>query len=225
MRRTFDEDLRLLQDETLELGGMVGDALRRAVIALKAQDLAESRRVIEGDETINAKRFEIEGACLRLIATQQPMAGDLRSIAAVLEIITDLERCADYAAGISKIALMIGKEPFIKPLIDIPRMMELVTAMMEQALQTFVDRDVEEARRVAEMDDEVDALYNQVYNELLSYMLQDPRTIHQATHLLWVAHNLERFADRVTNICERVIFTVTGEMREINIQEPPVGPQ
>ncbi len=204
---------------------MAADALRRAVEALKAQDLEASRQVIRGDEAINAKRFEIEGACLRLIATQQPMAGDLRSIAAVLEIITDLERCADYAAGISKIALMIGKESFIKPLIDVPRMMEVATSMLEQALQAFVDRDVQEARRVAGLDDEVDALYNQVYNELLSFMLQDPRTIHQATHLLWVAHNLERFADRVTNICERVVFTVTGEMREINIQEPLLGPE
>lgn len=225
MRRTFDEDLRLLQDDVLELGGMVAEALRLAVQALKAQDLEASRQVIRGDDAINAKRFEIEAACLRLIATQQPMAGDLRSIAAVLEIITDLERCADYAAGISTIALMIGKEPFIKPLIDVPRMMELATSMLEQALNAFVERDVEEARRVAALDDDVDALYNQVYNELLSYMLQDPRMIRQATHLLWVAHNLERFADRVTNICERVIFTVTGEMREINIQEPTLGPE
>jgi phosphate transport system protein len=224
MRRTFDEDLRELQDEMLELGRMVADALRRSVQALKAQDLTASREVIRGDRIINEKRFAIEAACLRLIATQQPMARDLRSIAAVLEIITDLERCGDYATGISKIALMIGKEPFIKPLLDIPRMLDVDLAMLTAALQSFMERDVQGARSVAQRDDEVDALYNQIYNELLSYMLQDPRTIKQATHLLWAAHNLERFADRVTNICERVIFTVTGEMREINVMEPDLGP-
>jgi len=220
MRRAFDEDLCALQDQMLELGGMVADALRRSVEALKRQDMEASRQVIRDDPTINEKRFAIEANCLRLIATQQPMARDLRSIAAVLEIITDLERCADYAAGISKIALTIGKEPFIKPLIDIPRMLDLALDMLDQALKVFVAQDVEEARKIAKRDDQVDALYDQITNELLSFMLQDPKTIRQATRLQWVAHNLERFADRVTNICERVVFTVTGEMREMNIQEP-----
>jgi len=197
----------------------------RSVNALKQQDMETSRQVIRNDQKINEKRFAIEADCLRLIATQQPMARDLRSIAAVLEIITDLERCADYAAGIAKIALMIGQEPFIKPLIDIPRMLDKAVSMMERALKAFVDQDVEAARRIAAEDDDVDALYDQINNELISFMLQDPKTIRQATLLLWVAHNLERFADRVTNICERVVFTVTGEMREMNIQEPAVEPQ
>jgi phosphate transport system protein len=225
MRRAFDEDLRGLQDQTLELGDMAAEALARSVNALKQQDLEASRQVIRNDQKINEKRFAIEADCLRLIATQQPMARDLRSIAAVLEIITDLERCADYAAGIAKIALMIGQEPFIKPLIDIPRMLDKAVSMMERALKAFVDQDVEAARRIAAEDDDVDALYDQINNELISFMLQDPKTIRQATLLLWVAHNLERFADRVTNICERVVFTVTGEMREMNIQEPDAEPQ
>lgn len=225
MRRAFDEDLRGLQDQTLELGDMAAEALVRSVNALKQQDMETSRQVIRNDQKINEKRFAIEADCLRLIATQQPMARDLRSIAAVLEIITDLERCADYAAGIAKIALMIGQEPFIKPLIDIPRMLDKAVSMMERALKAFVDQDVEAARRIAAEDDDVDALYDQINNELISFMLQDPKTIRQATLLLWVAHNLERFADRVTNICERVVFTVTGEMREMNMQEPDVEPQ
>jgi phosphate transport system protein len=204
---------------------MAAEALGRSVNALKQQDMETSRQVIRNDQKINEKRFAIEADCLRLIATQQPMARDLRSIAAVLEIITDLERCADYAAGIAKIALMIGQEPFIKPLIDIPRMLDKAVSMMERALKAFVDQDVEAARRIAAEDDDVDALYDQINNELISFMLQDPKTIRQATLLLWVAHNLERFADRVTNICERVVFTVTGEMREMNIQEPDAEPQ
>lgn len=225
MRRAFDEDLQELQNQMLELGSMVSEALVRSVDALKRQDMEASRAVIRDDAKINEKRFAIETDCLRLIATQQPMARDLRSIAAVLEIITDLERCADYAAGIGKIALIIGKEPFIKPLIDIPRMLEKDLSMLDRAIKAFMDRDVEAARAIAAEDDDVDALYDQINNELIAFMLQDPRTVRQATRLLWVAHNLERFADRVTNICERVVFTVTGEMREMNIQEPEVEPQ
>lgn len=225
MRRAFDEDLRGLQDQMLKLGDMVAEALERSVNALKQQDLEASRQVIQNDQKINEKRFSIEADCLRLIATQQPMARDLRSIAAVLEIITDLERCADYAAGIGKIALMIGHEPFIKPLIDIPRMLEKAVSMLDRALKAFVEQDVDAARSIAAEDDEVDALYDQINNELISFMLQDPHTIRQATRLLWVAHNLERVADRVTNICERVVFTVTGEMREMNLQEPEAEPQ
>jgi phosphate transport system protein len=225
MRRAFDEELRGLQDQMIQLGSMVAEALTRSVDALKQQNLEASRQVIRHDQKINEKRFAIEADCLRLIATQQPMARDLRSIAAVLEIITDLERCGDYAAGIAKITLMIGKEPFIKPLIDIPRMLDKAVSMLERALKAFVDQDVLAARAIAAEDDDVDALYDQINNELISFMLQDPPTIRQATRLLWVAHNLERFADRVTNICERVVFTVTGEMREMNIQEPDVEPQ
>jgi phosphate transport system protein len=149
-----------------------------------------------------------------LIATQQPLVHDLRTIAAALSINTDLERMGDHAEGTATISLMIGDEPLLKPLVDVPRMAETVTDMLRQALLAFTDSDVVAARRVAAEDDAVDALYNQVYRELLTLMIGDPRTIHQATLLLWAAHNLERIGDRVTNICERVIFTETGTMQE-----------
>jgi phosphate transport system protein len=168
---------------------------------------------------INEKRFAIESEALTLIATQQPMAGDLRVIAAVLEIAHELERMGDYAKGIAKINLMMGDEPLLKPLIDVPLMAEKARSMLHQALEAFVRRDVDLARAIPKQDDEVDALYNQVYRDLLALMMQNPRDIDRATYLLWVAHNLERTADRVANICERVIFMVTGEMMEMDVDE------
>jgi phosphate transport system protein len=223
MRRTFDKDLRELQDEVLVLGDMVGKAVIRSVEALKARDHDASRDVVQGDAAINEKRFAIEADCLRLIATQQPMARDLRSIAAVLEIITDLERIGDYASGVARINIMMGHEPLIKPLIDVPRMAELVVDMLHRALVAFSTLDVEAARAIALEDDAVDSLYDQVYRELLTFMMADPHAINQATHLLWVTHNLERVGDRVTNICERVVFTATGEMREMNKDQDDKG--
>jgi phosphate transport system protein len=151
------------------------------------------------------------------------MAGDLRTLAAVLEIATELERIGDYAKGIARINLMMGEKPLLKPLIDIPRMAVKVRDMLHRALDAFIRRDVALARAIPAEDHEVDDLYNQVYRELLTYMMADPRTIDRATHLLWVAHNLERAADRVTNICERVIFTVTGEMKELDTDEDLAG--
>jgi len=142
------------------------------------------------------------------------MASDLRQLAAILHIVTDLERMGDYAAGIARICVEIGDEPLIKPLIDIPRMAERATSMLRRSLDAFVERDVTAAEQIANEDDDVDALYQQVYRELLTIMLANPRTIDQATKLLWVAHNLERVADRVQNICERVVFVATGRMQE-----------
>jgi len=196
---------------------MVEQAVIRSVEALKGRDQEAAKDIIQGDQKINTKRFEIEAACLFLIASQQPLAEDLRLIAAVLEIITDLERMGDHAAGIAEINLMMGDEPLVKPLIDVPRMTQTGVEMLRGSMEAFVQRDAEMARRIANRDDEVDQLYNQVYNELLTVMLSNPRTISGATFLLWVAHNLERIADRATNICERVIFTVTGYMQEINV--------
>ncbi len=215
-RETFDQDLKALQDEVLKLGNMVESALVRSVDILKQQDLTEARRLIVNDKYINEKRFKIEENVLTLIATQQPMARDMRSLAGVLEIVTELERMGDYAKGIAKICLLIGEEPFIKPLIDIPLMAEKARSMLQRALDAFVNRDVEAARKIPEQDDEVDALYNQVYRELLTLIMSNPHNIDQSTYLLWVAHNLERTADRVINICERVVFTVTGEMEELD---------
>jgi len=218
-RATFDRELHKLQDEVLVLGSMVEQAVIRSVEALKQRNQEAARQIIQQDEVINAKRFEIEDACLFLIASQQPLAEDLRLIAAVLEIITDLERMGDHAAGISEINLMMGDEPLAKPLIDVPRMAQTGVEMLRGSMEAFVRRDGEMALQIASKDDEVDQLYNQVYNELLTVMFSNPRSISGATFLLWVAHNLERIADRATNICERVIFTVTGRMEEINVRQ------
>jgi phosphate transport system protein len=218
-RNTFERELGQLQDNLLVLGSLVEDALVESVSGLKAQDLERARKLITGDRLINQKRFAIETDVLELIATQQPMASDLRVLASVLEIATELERIGDYAKGVAKITLLIGEEPLIKPLIDLPRMSEMVRDMLHKALEAFVRRDTEMARAVAASDTEIDALYNQVYRELLTFIISDPHTIKQATDLLWVGHNLERAADRVTNICERTIFTVTGQLLELEGEE------
>ena len=219
-RETFDRELKRLQDEVVILGGLVEKAIIQSVEVLKRRDLEGARRLIAADRRlINEKRFAIETEALTLIATQQPMAGDLRVIAAVLEIAHELERMGDYAKGIAKINLMMGDEPLLKPLIDVPLMAEKARSMLHQALEAFVRRDVELARTIPKQDDEVDALYNQVYRDLLALMMQNPRDIDRATYLLWVAHNLERTADRVANICERVIFMVTGEMVEMDVDD------
>jgi len=218
-RQTFDRELQKLQDDVLILGSMVESALTESVMGLKQRDLEAARRLIAGDRHINEKRFAIEADCLAVIATQQPTAGDARSLAAVLEIVTELERIGDYAKGIARISLRIGDEPLIKPLVDIPLMAEKARHMLHQALDAFVRRDVALARAIPRQDDEVDDLYNQVYNELLSLIMSNPRNLTQANYLLWIAHNLERAADRVSNICERVIFTATGEMTELDAGE------
>jgi phosphate transport system protein len=220
-RIALDQGLKELHADVLTLGSMVEKSIQRSVEALRTRDASVARRVIEDDVRVNALRFQIEDRALLLIAMQQPLVHDLRTIAAVLNIITDLERMGDHAEGTATISLMIGDEPLLKPLLDIPRMAETVTDMLRRALLAFTDHDVVSARRVAAEDDAVDALYNQVYRELLTFMLGDPRTIQQATLLLWAAHNLERIGDRVTNICERVLFTETGHMQEIR----PTGAQ
>ncbi|MDI7275440.1 MAG: phosphate signaling complex protein PhoU [Anaerolineae bacterium] len=219
-RETFDRELRRLQDDMLDLGGMTERALHEAIAALRARDLEHAQRIMADDAAINQRRFALEADCLLLIATQQPMASDLRIVAAVLDITSNLERMADHAKGIAKITIMLGTERLIKPLVDIPIMAQKAAQMLHEALESFVRRDAEGARQLVERDDEIDAYYDQIYRELLSYMLADPRTINQATLLLWIAHNIERYADRVTNICERVVFTVTGEMKELDLRGP-----
>jgi phosphate transport system protein len=218
-RETFEQELQRIQDEVLVLGSMVEKAIIQSVESLKRRDLEAARRLIIEDRILNEKRFAIEDDILVLIATQQPMAVDLRTLAAALEITTELERIGDYAKGIAKINLMMGEKPLLKPLIDIPRMAEKARDMLHGALEAFVQQDVDLARAIPDEDDEVDALYNQVYRELLTFIMANPRTIEQATYLLWAAHNLERAADRVINICERVVFTVTGEMMEMDADE------
>ena len=215
IRTTFHKRIREIQDDILVMGSMVEKAIARSIDALRNRELAFAHQIIADDKKINAKRFEIEEKCIELIATQQPMASDLRTIISVLNITSELERIGDYAEGIAKIAVMIGDEPPLKPLIDIPRMAEKTMGMLRRSLGALVNRDAEAARRINAEDDEIDNLYNQVFRELLTFMLEDPKTITRATRLVWVAHNLERAADRVTNICERVVFIVTGKMEEI----------
>lgn len=215
-RATFHRELAKLQNEVFVLGSMVEKATLRAVEALRTRNVGEARAIEAEDVLINRKRFEIEEAALLLIATQQPMASDLRRLAAIVHIVTDLERMGDYAAGIANICIKISDEPLIKPLVDIPRMAELSTSMLRRALDAFVQGDAAAAEKIALEDDEVDTLYKQVYRELLVLMIANPRVIDQATHLVWVAHNLERVADRVQNICERVVFVSSGRMREFS---------
>lgn len=207
--------MQRIQDELLVLTSMVDKALSLSIEALKERNLELAKQIVADDAQINKKRFAIEDRCVQLIATQQPMAKDLRIIVAILNIIVDLERIGDHAEGIARIAIMIGDEPPLKPLIDVPRMASLTQEMLRNAMDSFVKRDAQLARSTCQMDDEVDNLYDQVLRELLTYMLADPRTINRATRLIWVAHNLERSADRVTNICERVVFVVTGKIEEV----------
>jgi len=220
-RQTFERELQQLHDRILMLGSMVEEALARSVDCLKRRDHELARQIIAEDNRLNAIRFEIEDQTLTVIATQQPVAGDLRTLAAILEIALELERIGDYAKGIATISLLIGDEPLIKPLVDIPRMAVLAQSMMRRALQAFVEHNAELARAIPAEDDEVDALYNQVYRELLTHIIANPRVIEQSNYLLWAAHNLERAADRVVNICERVVFTVTGELTELGSHPQP----
>ena len=215
IRTTFHKKLREIQDEVLVMGSMVEKAITSSVKALKERDLELAQQIVTEDLKVNQKRFEIEEKCIQLVATQQPMASDLRTIISVLNIISEVERIGDHAEGIAKIVLMIGDEPPLKPLIDIPRMMEKTVDMLHRSLDAFVKRDADTARKIATEDDDVDNLYDQVFRELLTFMAEDPKTITRATRLIWVAHNLERSADRVTNICERVVYMVTGKMEEI----------
>ena len=195
---------------------MVEKAIAKSLEALKRRDLEMSRQVILEDDYIDQKQFQLEEQCVEIIATQQPMASDLRTIIVILHIAVELERMGDYAEGIAKISLMMGDEPPLKPLIDIPRMSEMATDMLRRSLDALVHKDTVAAMGVCHDDDDVDAPYDQVYRELIFFMIQDPKTIQRATYLLWVAHDLERVADRATNIAERVIFMVTGKMIEIN---------
>ena len=214
LRTDLERQITHLQEEITLMANVVDKAIYRSVEALKSRDLDESQSVIDGDDYIDQKRYDIEELCVDLIATQQPMAGDLRAIVAMLHIAVELERMGDYAEGIAKISLLMGDEPPLKPLIDIPRMANKAGEMLRDSVDCLVERDLVKAEKVMDDDDEVDDLYDQVYRELLLYMIQDPRTIQRATYLLWASHDLERIADRATNIAERVMFLVTGRVRK-----------
>lgn len=215
LRKTFENEIQQVKDDVLVLGSMVEHAILDSVEALKKRDIKASEKIFEEDKEINKKRFDIENKLMVLIATQQPMAHDLRLLASCMEIISELERMGDYAKGIANINIRMGDAPLLKPLIDVPHMAEIGANMLHRALTAFVNEDIETAKAIPVEDDQVDALYNQVYRELMTFVIQDPTTMERANWLLWVAHNLERVADRVTNICERTVFIVTGEMSEI----------
>jgi len=219
IRTSFHKYMNLIQDEVLELGSMVEKAISSSMEALKNRNLEQAKKVVEDDKKINQKRYEIEEKCIQLIATQQPMAGDLRKIICIFSIVSELERIGDYAEGTARIAVMIGDEPPLKPLIDLPRMADKTVEMLHRSLLAFIDNDDQEARKIIDEDDEIDALYDQVSRELLTFMLADPRTITRATRLIWVDHNLERSADRVTNICERIIYVITGKLEDLNVSK------
>ncbi len=216
-RLNFDRQLAELQDELLVLAKMVDRAIDQSVEALRTLDYDLARRTIAEDTQINNKRFEIEERTLNIMARQQPLASDLRILAAVLNIITDLERMGDHAEGIAKIAIMHGSYGLLKPLVDLPVMATKARDMLRGAMDSFISRDTELAKEISAKDDEIDALYDQIYEELLGFMIEDRGTIKQATYLLWATHNIERIGDRVTNICERVVFLVTGRMEEMNV--------
>ena len=218
-RSTFERQLSEIEEDMLVLAGMVERAIERSIESLRNRDIELARVVIVEDMDLNRKRYETEEKCLELLATQQPIARDLRRILAILYIIVDLERMGDHAEGIAKIAIMLSDDAPLKPYIDIPRMSEIAIDMLRRSIEAFKHRDVELARRICDDDDQVDALYDQVYRELLLYMLADPKTIERATHITWIAHNLERIADRVTNICERVVYMVDGTIEELNVSK------
>jgi phosphate transport system protein len=218
-RDLFNAELRQLQDDVLVLGSMTEKAIMDAMESLRDGDTEWSRRIVEEDHRINAKRFEIEDRTMFVIASQQPMATDLRSLASILYIITDLERMADHAEGIARINLMLDAEPLPRRLGYIPSMADRAVAMLRDSLKAFVDHDVDMARQICDADDEVDRLQDSVYEESIKAMIADPATVQRNTYLIWCAHNLERIADRCTNICERVVFTATGHMQEINVSK------
>jgi len=218
-RRTIEKHLEEIQDNMVVLSDMVYVAIRGSVEALKNRDLALAQQIVENDLKINRKRFEIEEDCIRLLKTERLTESDLRVVVAVLNVIVDLERMGDHAEGIAKIAVMLGDKPPLKPLIDIPRMAEKASDMLKRSMQAFINRDLEVARRIPGEDDEIDALNEQVFRELLVIMLATPTAVPRAEYLIWVARNLERIADRVTNICERVVFMVTGRMEEVKVSK------
>ena len=219
MRESFEEHIKGLNKEVVAMSEMVATATSRSVEALGNRDIEKAKQIVNDDLLINRKRWQIEEKCINLIALQQPVATDLREIIAVLNIITELERMGDYAEGNAKIAIMLGGEPLIRPLIFLPKMAEKANSMLKRSMQALVNRDAKTANAICNEDDEVDKLYDEAYHDLLMCMIKDPTLVSKATPLIWAAHNLERIADRVTNICERIVFLATGSMPQANVSK------
>ncbi|MBT3336479.1 MAG: phosphate signaling complex protein PhoU [Anaerolineae bacterium] len=219
MRKTFEHEIQKLKDSILALGSMVEQAILDSVDALKERDIPRSQKIYDDDEIINQKRFAIENAVMIAIATQQPMAHDLRLLASILDVAGELERMGDYAKGIAKINIIMGEQKLLKPLTDLPRMAEKSADMLHRALTAFIEEDVKAAESIPAEDDVIDALYTQIYHDMITYVMADPTGIERSNWLIWAAHNLERVGDRVTNICERTIFIATGEMEEADVSD------
>lgn len=218
-RDLFNSELRQIQDDVLALGSMAEKAIMDAMEALRDGDAEWSKKLISDDQRINSKRFAIEDRAIFVIASQQPMATDLRALASVLYIITDLERIADHAEGIARINLLMGEEPLPRKLSYVPAMADRAVAMLRNSLKAYIDHDVDAARQICDADDEVDRLQDSVYDECIQAMINDPSSVQRNTYLIWAAHNMERIADRCTNICERVVYTATGHMDELNVSK------
>ncbi|MGD0596974.1 MAG: phosphate signaling complex protein PhoU [Sedimentisphaerales bacterium] len=219
MRESFKEHIMGLNEDVVAMSEMVATATSRSVEALGNRDIEKAKQIVNDDLLINKKRWQIEEKCINLIALQQPVATDLREIIAVLNIITELERMGDYAEGNAKIAIMLGGEPLIRPLIFLPKMAEKANSMLKRSMHALVSRDAQAAMAICNEDDEVDKLYDEAYHDLLMCMIKDPTLVSKATPLIWAAHNLERIADRVTNICERIVFLATGSMPQVNVSK------
>ncbi|WP_028308692.1 phosphate signaling complex protein PhoU [Desulfitibacter alkalitolerans] len=216
IRANFQQSLEELQKEICKMGSLVEEMITEAIKSLVKQDLDLADAVLQKDKIVNKLDLEIEDRCMKLIATQQPMGKDLRLIGITFNVIKDLERMADHACDIAKTVKRIGTEPLIKPLIDIPRMAEFAKRMVKKSLDSYVAQDVELAEEISQDDDQVDKLHNQIFRELLVIMMENPKTITQATYLLFISSSLERIGDYATNICESVIFLVTGERKDLN---------
>ena len=216
-RAQFEQHLTELRQDVLDLGSRTEQAIRQAMESLRRRDLTLARAVVDGDYEINRRRFDIEDRAINLIATQQPMASDLRALVAVIHIVTDLERIADYAEGIARISLMLGEQTLPQPLDRLQEMANLGIDMMHRSLTAFIERDIELARSVCTADDDLDSLYDGNYAEIIGRLLMEPQLAKVLTYQLWTAHNLERIGDRATNICERVVYLVTGKMEEVNV--------
>lgn len=216
-RANLDRKLKNMLNEILIIDSMVESATLGAIQALKDKDQESARTIYKADSQINARRFNLEKDCMVTIATEQPiMASDLRLVASILEVVNELERMGDYAKGIARVCLRIGDQEHIKPILDLPRMADLAVDMLHRAVAAFVTLDVETASAIPAEDVQVDNFYQVIYNDLIAIVTRDPATAGQANLLMWAAHNLERMADRVTNICERTIYVRTGEMTEID---------
>lgn len=217
LRSTFDREFSAIQQMLLEMGSMLDWAIERSMFSLKHANQEQAQTIIEKDERVNELRYKIEEACLTLVATQQPAASDLRAVIAAMHIAVEMERMGDHAAGIAKTVILMSEEPLLKTIKKIPKMAELSRQMLADCLNAYIQRDADWARRIAAQDAEMDQLYKAVFDRLIEIMAKKTELIPRATYLSWTAHNLERIADRVTNIAERIIFMTTGDVKELNV--------